>query len=195
MPKRFWFVIEGDNGAGKDSLAERLIGDGWFLGNRILEINAQKERASRLSGIARVRAFMLYNEMCGELISAHPSRSFLVRYWPSTLAAAFADAIFEWAEIETEVDFSLRQLPAPALFLFLTCGLDTRRNRVKNRGMVPGAVDDISEDRDNRYRESIRRLAEYPGVGNWKSLDTTELNTEQVYQSVRKMLVDMEVLS
>ena len=57
MPKRFWFVIEGDNGAGKDSLAERLTGDGWFLCNGIPEIKAEKERASRLSGIDRVKAF------------------------------------------------------------------------------------------------------------------------------------------
>lgn len=194
MSKQFWFVIEGDNGSGKDTVADRLIDDRWFLASRLPQVVDEKERASRLAGVDRVNAFLSYNKMCADLIAAHASRSFLVRYWPSTIAAAFADAIFEWDEIAGRVANILRDLPAPSLILFLECNLNGRRNRVQQRVPLPGAVDDLSEHRDRRYREAIKRIANYPGVGNWKTLDTTHLGIEQVYQAVQSLLSEMEVM-
>ncbi len=191
MPEHFWFVIEGDNGAGKDTLADRLVIDGWFLASRSSHAIADKEQASQLTGLDRVSAFLSYNQICAKLASGHPSRSFLVRYWPSTLAAGFADAIFDWAEFETRVDQSMRQLPVPRLILFLRCGLDARRNRVQQRGLVPGSVDDVSEDRDVRYLRAITWLTEYMGAGYWKTLETSKLNIEQVYQAVQSLLAEV----
>ncbi|MCH7724883.1 MAG: hypothetical protein IH991_00165 [Planctomycetes bacterium] len=128
MRKHIWFVIEGDNGAGKDTLADRLLPDGWFLASRSPHVVTAKEQASHLTGVDRVDAFLLYNQMCAKLATKHPSRSVLVRYWPSTLAAGFADSIFEWAEFETRVEQCVRELPTPELILFLQCGLDARHN-------------------------------------------------------------------
>lgn len=195
MSKDFWFVIEGDNGAGKDTLADRLIGEGWLLTTRIREVVAKKEQASRLSGLDRINAFMTYNKICGELILASPAPSFLVRYWPSTVAAAFADAIFEWEEIDILIANILHELPAPNLILYLECGLDTRRNRVHERGLIPGSIDDLSQERDKRYREAIGRLANYQGVGNWRNLDTSKLSIEQVYMAIQSLLPKKQVLS
>jgi thymidylate kinase len=195
MPTRFWFVIEGDNGAGKDSLADRLSGDGWFLATRIPEVVAEKEQAKRLRGKDRVSAFMAYNKTCRTLISGNPSPCFLERYWPSTVAAAFADEIIEWAEIENLVANILREFPAPKLILYLECDLDTRRNRIQERGPIPGSVDDLTEKRDLRYREAIRWLATHPGIGNWKTLDTSRLSIEQVYLTVHSMLPEIGELS
>ncbi len=188
MRKRLWFVIEGDNGAGKDALADRLIDDGWFLSSRLPQVVAEKDSARLQYGKDRVTAFLSYNQRCGELASTHSSRSFLVRYWPSTLAAAFADDILEWPDFESWVDRTVRQLPAPALILYLQCGLNTRRDRVQQRGMVPGSVDDVSENRDRRYWNAVRWLSTSPGLGNWNTLDTTELNIEQVHRAVRSLL-------
>src|SRR5579863_8497797 len=108
MAEHFWFEIEGDNGAGKTTLADRLMADGWFLASRTPQAVAEATRASSLRGVDRVGAFLAYNQMCGELASAHPKPSFLVRYWPSTLAASFADKIFDWPEIEGRIQHILR---------------------------------------------------------------------------------------
>ncbi len=191
MSKQFWFVIEGDNGAGKDTLADWLVGDGWFLASQASQAAAEGRRANGLSGMNRVNAFLSYNRICGELAAAK-SRSFLVRYWPSTLAAAFADGVLNWDEIEPRIDLLLHQFPAPAMVMFLKCELNARRSRVEGRTPVDGAVDDLSGERDQRYREVIERLSAYPRIGMWRTLDTTKLNAEEVREAALSVLVQME---
>jgi hypothetical protein len=79
------------------------------------------------------------------------------------------------------------------LTLYLECNLDARRNRVYGRGDIAGSVDDVTEKRDRRYREVIRRLANHPGIGNWKTLDTSKLSIEQVYLTVRTLLSEIKI--
>ncbi len=195
MRKHFWFVIEGDNGAGKDSLADRLINDKWCSASRHCQALDQKKLANGLTGIDRINAFLSYNQMCGKLASGHKCRCFLVRYWPSTLAGGFADCIINWKEFITRVDQCITQFPATALILYLQCGLDIRRNRVRQRGLVSGSVDDVSKQRDVRYQEAIRWLAQFPRLGNWKTLDTSKLTIEEVHQAVQALLAKVEASS
>jgi hypothetical protein len=191
MLEHFWFVIEGDNGVGKDTLADRLVIDGWFLASQTSQALCYKDEASHLGGLNRVIAFLSYNRFCAKLASGYQSRSFLVRYWPSTLIAGFADAIFDWDEFENRVRDCVTQLPIPRMILFLTCRLDARRDRVRERGLVPGSVDNISEDRDARYLKAVTWLTTHMGEGYWHTPDTTELNSEQVYVSVKSLLAKL----
>jgi hypothetical protein len=191
MREHFWFDIEGDNGTGKDALADRLVLDGWFCASRSPDAEAKKGQASSLTGLDKVSAFKSYNQFCAKLALDHPPRSFLVRYWPSTLAAGFADKIFSWADLETHADHSMRQLPAPGLILLLQCRLDVRRDRVKKRGLVPESLDDMSPERDDRYRKAVARLAECVGPKCWRNLETSELNIDQVYHAAQALLAEV----
>ena len=192
MRENFWFVIEGDNGTGKDTLADQLRLDDWFLVNRTPNAVTAKEQASRLTGLDRVEAFMSYNQTYAHLASVHPVRSILIRYWPSTLAAGFADSILDWTEFKTRAHQSMRALPVPKLMLFLQCGLTARRNRVQQRGIVSGSVDDTSEIRSVRYQTAITWLAECVGPKDWKTMETTTLSAEQVHEAVRSLLSGVE---
>lgn len=186
----YWFVIEGDNGAGKDSLAERLVGDGWHLASNTPPVLEAMERARQLDGDARVAAYWAYNRVCGTTASSHPSPSMLVRYWPSTLAAGYADGVLEWDDFTDRCKEASDSLPIPELTVYLQCRLDVRRHRVRGRGPVEGAVDDVSNRRNHCYREAVAWLASQSLPSRWCIVDTSDLDPEQVWHRVRSEIAN-----
>lgn len=180
-------VIEGDNGSGKDTLADRLTMDSWQILSRDPDIVREKELASRLRHKEKFEAFLEYNRKCAEKAVGNP-RSILIRYWPSTLCGGYADNIVSWEEFQTHVESAFDTLPVPALVLFLKCSLESRRIRVKERGLVLNGIDDLSERRDRRYQKAIEWLGKHSNWNAWKTLDVSDLDREQVYEDTKSML-------
>ena len=191
MPHHPWIVIEGDDGTGKDTLACGLVGAGFAI------INAHPLAVETL-GTARTtardgrhEAYMKLNEVCGDLARACDGPAALVRYWPSTIAAAYTDWDLDNGGLPALIEPAL-SLPQPDLFLCLVCDLPTRRERILLRGSVDGRLDDTTAARDNRYRYSIHWIAER--FGRWVCINTSSLNPDQVVGQALAILQSMDLL-
>jgi len=114
-----WIAIEGDNGAGKDTLAKHFERDGWNVVTYRPAVAQSFKEAASLEGAERVESFVGYNRLCGELASNEVSPCLLIRYWPSTLAAAYADGIWDDARAKLEAERLRSRLPLPDRILYL----------------------------------------------------------------------------
>ena len=81
---RIWLVIEGDNGAGKDTLAAQLATSGFEIVNAHPLAQTAEQRARSMTGEAKIAAFLEYNSACAELARCTHSHAIQIRYWPST---------------------------------------------------------------------------------------------------------------
>jgi len=195
MGARTWIVIEGENGTGKDTLSERFIANGWFNASNHPTAITAKASANTLAGTTRLNAFLAYNHSCAKLVAESPTSGLLVRYWPSSLAAAYADGILPWDSFVMGVNRAIGEYPVPALVLFLECRLNARRMRVQQRGSVPGSTDDVSQRRDRAYRQAIEHFTGHPGMTYWRTIQTGDLNAEQVYEVSQTLLRSCSVIS
>jgi thymidylate kinase len=182
-----WIVIEGDNGVGKDALASKLAEHGWLIATNDPEAVSARSLAMKSSGQDRVIALLRYERRCAAWAQAQVA-SLLVRYWPSTLAAASADRLLPPERVGRLVHWATANMPRPALFIELTAELPERVRRVETRGRRPGAVDDVSVARDLRYRRAMQNIAGTAGV--WERIDTTHLTAEEVFQTAIRFLGD-----
>jgi thymidylate kinase len=157
-----WIVIEGDNGVGKDTLACKLVGRGWSIPTNDLDARHARDLAMQLCGRDRAFAMLRYGRLCAARAQARAS-SLLVRYWPSTLAAASADELLPPERVGRLIHWAAVNMPRPALFVELTAELPERVRRVQARGRLPGAVDDVSATRNSRYRLAIQKIAGMAG--------------------------------
>jgi thymidylate kinase len=183
-----WIVIEGDNGAGKDTLAANLVQYGWRVVSWQTEAKQSEQRARSQSGCERVDAFLSYNALCGSMALDANYSSLVIRYWPSTLAAAYADHLLDWKEIESKVVYCLSSLPHPALIVYLKCDLQARQKRIAERG---GNLDDTSLDRHDRHYQAIKWISRY--IKDWVCVDTSSATPEVVakmFLEIQNRLID-----
>ena len=64
----FFFVIEGDNGTGKDTVASKFIEDGFEIVTYDKKIRTMEKLAKKEIGKNRVLKFMAYNKAESDLI-------------------------------------------------------------------------------------------------------------------------------
>lgn len=179
-----WIVIEGDNGTGKDTLAEQVEKLGFDILTYKAEVKFAEMTARDFQGEKRLLSFLEYNRLCGSMAMLNCGPSLLVRYWVSTVAAAYADQIWNWKVANEQALRCAADFPMPDLIVQLECELVERRSRIAKRNANSG--DNISIARDWDYRWALGELRKY--FPAWETIDTTFLSQEQVFQAVQAIL-------
>ena len=185
-----FILIEGDNGTGKDTLALKLENKGLKVVTYDLRIKLVEKKAKKLFGEDRVKAFIEYNYACSDFISDLKTQGsvqdiVLVRYWISTLAAAYADNIFDEDKVIELGKKMAKELEKPDLVIRLNCDYHKRIHRIEKRNS--GEYDDKTIDRANKYMEILKKLRQISDY-KWEEIDTTTLNEIQVYERVINIL-------
>ena len=157
-------LIEGDNGTGKDTLATGLQGQSFDIITYHEEIQHQIDRARTFRGAEHVLKFLDYNASCGRLMeeaSCKNTDTITIRYWPSTLAAAYADRKLSESECDTLADICTKTFPLPDLVIFLVCDHNERVHRIVLRNSPN--FDDKSIERAGRYAYYSDKITEKLG--------------------------------
>lgn len=153
-----FLVLEGDNGSGKSTVAALLRAAGLHVVSNEPELKDAEMHAKRLSDRERMRAFYAYNHMAASTAHSRGADCVIVRYWPSTLAAAYADEVLEGGELARECLQNMGAFQAPAFFVYLKCDHAERTRRILARDSR-GAPDDCSISRARRYEYAIGHIA------------------------------------
>jgi thymidylate kinase len=179
-----FIVIEGDNASGKTTLVEYFQKSGFEIPTITPEAIAREKAAKLLSGIDRINAFIAYNTFCGAL-SRNFENSLLVRYWISTVAAAYADDLFP-LDIAMRKAAELYENQRKPDFIFcLKCPYDARIDRINERKRITGDIsDNVSKERDVKYQHILSDIKK--SVKNWYDIDTTTNAPEQVFAFIEK---------
>jgi thymidylate kinase len=181
----FWLVLEGDNGTGKDTIRALLETAGWAHVDGGTEADAALALARQAAGWDRVPAYLRYCHACAEAANRVRADRVTVRYWPSTLAAGYADRLIDDAELDRMADDCIRRFPAPDGVAELRCAFGARVERILCRGPQPlSPADNMDPGRGDRLRAALDRVAaRWPRP--WTVIDTTSLAPEQVLGAVR----------
>ena len=159
-----FIVVEGDNATGKDTIADYLQNYYDFsVISRFHDITDLEKQAKRMTGTPRVNAFLKYNLICGN-IAQSVSRGCIVRYWFSTLSAAFADNLMDLDSVLNKSEYCRKTMPAPDLVIKLKCNQRSRVNRIINRQTYMGILDDdVTNCRADKYWEISKKLFDISG--------------------------------
>lgn len=156
-----FIVIEGDNGSGKTTLAQSLKSFGFAFVSEDAELLEMKFAAKKLHGRDKTEEFYRYN-----LVAAEKARQIknatplIVRYWVSTLAAAYADEVIDFNELERQCRDNVEKFPLPAYFFYLKCNYAERMKRIEERRKVSGIDDDNRDkNRSERYELAVKEIS------------------------------------
>ena len=180
-----FLVIEGDNGAGKDTIASKFENDGFEIVTYYKKIKAMELLAKKECGKIKVLKFMAYNKAEGDLIKdiRNQSNALLIRYFVSTLAAGYADEIFTYEETMDLLKSTYSKFEKPDLIVRLKCDYKERIRRIEERNSPE--YDDKTLKRDNRYRWITDRIKESIDV-KWLDIDTSNKQVNEIYQEIYK---------
>jgi thymidylate kinase len=180
--KKF-IVIEGDNGTGKDTLAEQIKTLGYNIVTYTAEARDAEMKARTLHGESRLLSFLEYNRLCGSIIEISNTPSLLIRYWISTMAAAYADQLWNWEKVNDQITRCISQLPVPSLVIQMKCDFSVRNIRVTNRGI---SDDNMCGERDKRYNWALDEIRKH--FSSWEIVDTSHISQQQVFQIAQEIL-------
>jgi thymidylate kinase len=173
-------VIEGDNGTGKDTIAQKFQDNGVFIPTYTAGAKEREKFAKGKTGIERINAFIEYNAFCGNL-GIQYSTSLIIRYWISTVAAAYADGVFSLDEAIGKSIELYNKLPVPDFVFCLKCDYTDRVSRIKIRSVATqDTSDDTTSERNTKYQKILGKLENV--VANWYTIDTTKNTPERIFQ-------------
>ena len=181
-----WVVLEGDNGVGKDTLAARLEGDGWRVLNRTPQAMEALTAARNAPASQRTSAYMQLNRCCALLASLSDDPCLLVRYWPSTLNAAFVTGLIDEPGMRQVAGLLAHACSMPDLVLRLDATQEERARRIHHRGPVGGKLDDVSLEKDTACRFCLALVSEF--FPDWEDLDTTGRSPAKVHRLALELL-------
>lgn len=144
-------LIEGDNGTGKDTLAMAFQPQFDIITYHDA-IQQKMDVARTFKGREQTLKFLDYNASCGRVMDNHTKSgidSITIRYWPSTLTAAYADGKLTEAECDLLVGVCMATFAMPDLIIFLVCDHNERVRRIVLRNSPN--FDDKSVERAMRY--------------------------------------------
>lgn len=185
-----FFVIEGDNGTGKDTLALKLQKKyGFRIITNEEDIVQLNKAAKRLDGKQRVKKFLMYGAVCSERVKNSSQDAILVRYWISTLAAAYADKIFSYEDVCKMQDEICSAFYKPDGIICLSCDFEKRIDRIEKR--KSDDFDDITIERNHRYKWFLDKIQSRVDI-DWFNIDTSDKDVDQVFGEVCRYLDERE---
>lgn len=185
-------VIEGDNGSGKTTISELLQKNGLHIVTNDTDVKELELTAKNLPAysIERIESFLEYNEYCGKKAKEY-KKSVLIRYWISTMAAAYADCILDKEKILEKVMKLVSRFEIPDIFIYLQCDYSERIDRIEKRKTEEGDLgDDISIGRSTRYQEIISILSKI--IPNWKTINVSKKTPDQVKADIDEILKSLQ---
>lgn len=191
-----FFVIEGDNGTGKDTIASKFVADGFKVITYEKRMRAMEALAKQEKGKNRVFKFMAYNKAEGDLAREMKATNdvLLVRYFVSTLAAGYADKIFSYEDTMKMLRDTYKKFEKPDVIIRLKCDYAERINRIEKRNS--SNYDDKTLKRNVRYRWITDEIKKNTDV-KWIEIDTSNKTIEQIYQEINQELnksdIDLEI--
>lgn len=177
-----FFVIEGDNGTGKDTLAIKLQKKYGFkiITNEedIIDLN---KKAKKYEGKQRIKKFLEYGAVCSDRVKNSKQNTILVRYWISTLAAAYADKIFNYEDVCKIKNEICSKFYKPDGIICLSCDFKKRIDRIEKRNSDD--FDDVTIERNYRYKWFLSKIQNEMDI-NWYNVDTSDKSSDQVFNEV-----------
>ena len=182
-----FIVIEGDNGTGKDTLALNIQEKfGYQVITNEDYMKALIRQAKQHKGKDKIKYFLQYEEISSNIIKNKNSNIVMVRYWISTLAAAYADNICSYEEICKLENDICSKFYKPDIIICLWCDFETRIKRIERRASKD--FDDITRERNKRYKWVLNQY-EIKTKSKWINIDTTNKNEEEVLEEFSKYVV------
>lgn len=182
-----FLLIEGDNGTGKDTLAQGLQNQFEIITYRS-EIQQKMDYARTFKGRENALKFMECNALSSRFIEENEKNgtdSIVIRYWPSTIAAAFADHKLSENDCDLLMKMSMSSNAMPDLLVYLECDHGERVNRIIARNSPN--FDDKTEERAARYAYYSKKVLDQLGDRVHK-VKTSGKTREEVQAEVRSLI-------
>lgn len=112
-----------------------------------------------------------------------------MRYWISTLAAAYADKVFSYEDVCRIQDEICSGFYKPDGIICLSCDFEKRIDRIEKR--KSDDFDDITLERNHRYRWFLNKIQSRIDI-DWVNIDTSDKDADQVFDEVCKYLDERE---
>lgn len=181
-----FIIIEGDNGTGKDTLAQKIEQNhGYKILTYEPEIKKIEKYAKQAEGEEKVKRFLEYGKASSDLALKEKNDVLLVRYWISTLAAAYADKIYDYDKVIEIMNSVCSNYCKPDVVFCLWCDFDSRVDRIQKRNSPD--FDDTTLNRSLRYKWILEKLEKESNL-NWVNINTTGKSIDGVYEEVSKYL-------
>ena len=180
-------LIEGDNGTGKDTLAMAFQPQ-FDIITYHNEIQQKMDFARTFKGFAQTLKFLEYNASCGRVMEGYAKSgidSITIRYWPSTITAAYADGKLTEAECDLLVGVCMAMFAMPDLVIFLVCDHNERIRRIVLRNSPH--FDDKSVKRAKRYAYYSEKIMNRLG-GIVHRVTTNGRTRENIQDEVREII-------
>jgi len=177
-------VIEGDNGTGKDTIGTLLANDyGYYIPNYDKEASDFSSKLRSLDRRSQTFGFLEYSAILSKIARQH-EKSLVIRYWMSTLAAAYADYVLSLEEVLEKAEELLEILLVPDYIFYLTCNFNKRIERINKRDAT--SSDNRTIERGERYERisnEIRKMFRH-----WYVIDTTNLTPKEICIEIKKQI-------
>ena len=186
-----FIVIEGDNGTGKDSLAQIFEKKGMLIVTYLPEVIEKEKEAKKLNGKEKIKKFLEYNKLCGEIARSKSSDTMLIRFWLSTLAAGYSDSIYNLEETMQLFDKCLKELGVPDIVIRLKCNFDERIKRINERNS--DEFDDKTLNRSKKYQFITEIFIKKLNMIKWINIETTNKSKEQIFEEAYNKIYEKKV--